>query len=62
LNEAQIAAAKASLTRAQPANGNKIVTKIEPLAKFWKAEEYHQQYAEKTGSHGCPIALPPEAT
>ncbi len=62
LDAAQRTAAKASLDRAQPAHGGKIATKIEPLAKFWKAEEYHQQYAEKTGSHGCPIALPPEAT
>ena len=26
---------------------NKIVTTLEPLGKFWPAEEYHQQYYEK---------------
>ena len=62
LDAAQMTAATASRTRAQGAVSGKIATKIEALPKFWKAEEYHQQYAEKTGSHGCPIALPPEAT
>ena len=32
---------------------NKIVTQIEPAAIFWKAEEYHQQYLEKTGQRSC---------
>jgi peptide-methionine (S)-S-oxide reductase len=30
-----------------------IVTQIEPAPIFWKAEEYHQQYLEKTGQKGC---------
>lgn len=60
LDASQLTAARASLSRAT-ASG-KIVTRIEPLGKFWKAEEYHQQYAEKTGTHGCPISLPKEAT
>ena len=32
---------------------NKIVTQIEPFPTFWKAEEYHQQYLEKTGQKSC---------
>jgi peptide-methionine (S)-S-oxide reductase len=33
----------------------KVVTTVAPLAQFWKAEEYHQQYDEKTGTHSCPL-------
>jgi peptide-methionine (S)-S-oxide reductase len=30
-----------------------IVTKIEPAAEFWRAEDYHQQYLEKRGLATC---------
>jgi peptide-methionine (S)-S-oxide reductase len=30
-----------------------IVTAIEPALIFWEAEEYHQQYFEKTGQRSC---------
>jgi peptide-methionine (S)-S-oxide reductase len=32
-----------------------IATIIEPLKKFWRAEEYHQKYAEKHGGAACHI-------
>jgi len=38
-------------------DGRKIVTRIEPARTFWPAEDYHQDYIEKTGSV-CHVASP----
>lgn len=35
--------------------GKEVTTEISKLGQFWKAEEYHQQYDEKTGTHSCPM-------
>jgi peptide-methionine (S)-S-oxide reductase len=48
-------AARAAVVRAQKKLSDQIVTRISPLKPFYRAEDYHQQYAERTGSHGCPI-------
>jgi peptide-methionine (S)-S-oxide reductase len=32
-----------------------IATEISPVKKFWKAEDYHQHYFQKTGRTSCPI-------
>lgn len=48
-------AAHAAVARAQRKTSGKIVTEIAPFKPFYRAEDYHQQYAERTGSHGCPI-------
>ncbi len=32
-----------------------IVTQIAPAGDFWRAEEYHQQYVEKTGRGVCHV-------
>jgi len=32
----------------------KFATEISPIRTFWLAEDYHQQYDEKTGTNTCP--------
>jgi peptide-methionine (S)-S-oxide reductase len=52
-DEEQKKQAKESLKEEQKKHENKIVTEITEAGKFWKAEEYHQRYFEKTGKRVC---------
>jgi len=52
---AQAAAAQTAKDREAAALGKPVATAIAPIGKFWKAEDYHQQYDEKTGTHSCPL-------
>lgn len=48
-NDSQREAAEASKAKAQATLGNKIVTEIVPLEKFYPAEDYHQDYFALNG-------------
>jgi peptide-methionine (S)-S-oxide reductase len=54
-DDAEAAAARASKKAEQAKLDRPIATSIEPMRVFYKAEAYHQQYAERTGDHSCPI-------
>jgi peptide-methionine (S)-S-oxide reductase len=56
-DNAQEAAAKASKEKLERSGRFKkpVVTHIIPAQKFWKAEEYHQQYLAKNNLKSCGI-------
>ena len=54
---AQRRAAVASRDEYQRGLEREIVTEIVPVARFWPAEDYHQQYLEKRGQSSCAVTL-----
>lgn len=51
-SEEQKKAAEAYIAGLQPKYSQKIVTTLEPLKKFYPAEEYHQDFAKRNPQHG----------
>jgi len=60
LDKNQAKEAKEYIEKIQPQFSRKIVTKVEPLKEYYKAEEYHQNYFRKNPTQGyCQaVALP----
>ncbi len=54
-SDQQAAVAKTVLAAEEKERAKKVVTRVSTIPQFWKAEEYHQQYDEKTGTHSCPL-------
>jgi peptide-methionine (S)-S-oxide reductase len=60
-NEAQKLAAEKSRAEAQKTFRDPITTEIVPLAKFWPAEDYHQDYFAKNPNQGyCSFVIAPK--
>ena len=60
-NESQKIAATKSLANAQKHFNAQIVTLIEPLGEFYKAEEYHQNYFKNNPTQGyCEFIIAPK--
>lgn len=47
----------AELQKSGAYHGRKVVTQVEPAKHFWKAEDYHQDYIDKTG-RACHVRDP----
>jgi peptide-methionine (S)-S-oxide reductase len=54
---AQESSARASLAAEQKHYQRPITTEVRAIGRFYKAEEYHQQYDEKNGVESCPLPL-----
>jgi len=60
-NEAQRKAAEQSKEKSARVFSDQIVTEIEPLKKFFRAEEYHQDYYDKNPYAGyCAVVIRPK--
>ena len=57
----QETAARASLAAVQARLDRPVATEITPAAKFWRAEEYHQQYLAKRGQDACASTVKKDA-
>lgn len=62
LNEQQKVQAEAAIVRAQEDNAQPVVTTIEPLATWYPAENYHQDYWDGAGQRNgyCMAVIPPK--
>lgn len=58
LDEKQTKAAESMIARLK-SEGVDVVTTVEPAGSFWRAEEYHQKYTEKTGHGMCHVPYEP---
>lgn len=61
-NEEQKAAAEKSKKAAQPEFKDPIVTQIAPMTKFYKAEDYHQNYFNQNANRNsyCSVVIRPK--
>lgn len=58
-NQTQHEAAVSIRNKIQETLDKPITTEITPVGPFYKAEEYHQKFTEKTGMGACHIPYAP---
>jgi peptide-methionine (S)-S-oxide reductase len=61
-DEEQERKARAAIDRANAEQGGRVVTTVEPLADWWPAETYHQDYWAGEGQRNpyCLAVIPPK--
>jgi peptide-methionine (S)-S-oxide reductase len=60
-DEAQRATAAAVLAEADAGHGGRVVTELEPLRNYWRAEAYHQHYYAQNPNQGyCAFVVAPK--
>lgn len=60
-DESQRAVAQAVWDEAQAAHGGRVVTELEPLHHYWRAEAYHQHYYAQHPNQGyCAYVVAPK--
>jgi peptide-methionine (S)-S-oxide reductase len=60
-DEAQMAVAREVLAEVNVATGGRVVTELEPLRNYWRAENYHQHYfAQHPGQGYCAFVVAPK--
>jgi peptide-methionine (S)-S-oxide reductase len=58
---AQEAVAREVLAEANAAHGGRVVTELEPVANYWRAEDYHQHYYANHPHQGyCAFVVAPK--
>lgn len=57
-SEAQRNVVRKAMAKMQGRLDAPLTTRVSPIGAFYKAEAYHQQYAERTGHHGCASGGP----
>ena len=58
-NDDQAKVVASVIAEEQPKLQRQITTEVSPMGRFYMAEDYHQQYDEKTGKESCPLPLRP---
>ena len=58
---AQEAVAREVLAEADAAHGGRVVTELEPVRNYWRAEDYHQHYYARHPAQGyCAFVIAPK--